>query len=439
MRHIALIWLMLALLATASTSQPRHGDLILTVSNYPAWNWAVTIALDPGTGTWTTLAGPVTGDYLACVRMAPNNSDVVVARAASPAYFPCAIQSITPTGISTTLAVIPDGSVEGLELDHDGTWILAGQLWGQSGWPNALWSLAHSNRKVTTLFTEPAAGTSYNDPCIDREQATSPYIIGVYSNATTSPTPKLLKADRQGIVTTLVQGVGEPLREVLGVELDATSGDYVVVDGSPPTVVSRVTPKGGVTSLSTAIRRANGARLNPDRTAWIIENLSGVSLKTHKITADGTVVTMIPLTAFPSSSFALTGVEVYGSRSLVCNQTPPPGTTVTATVQSRHPSAGGRLYQLAASFGRRPGVQMPNGEWLNLDTATDPLFFLSVLTPPPTVFGRFSGFLSANGSATATINIPGGLRGLGVPIFVAGVIHDRTGVVQVTNTHWFLL
>ena len=149
-------------------------------------------------------------------------------------------------------------------------------------------------------------------------------------------------------------------------------------------------------------------------------------------------MTLIKLPGMPARTFAA-GLEIYGSRTLVCNQPVATPGTVTITVQSRMLGAGGQGYALAASFARRPGLRMPNGEWLHLD-GTGPLFLMSALNLlPPAIFPKFRGTLNAFGNATATVNIPPSLLGLGIPIFVAGVIYNPTGVTQVTNTHWFVL
>ena len=53
---------------------------------------------------------------------------------------------------------------------------------------------------------------------------------------------------------------------------------------------------------------------------------------------------------------------------------------------------------------------------------------------------NFRGTLSASGAAAARVNVPATLPGgLGITVFVAGVIFDGRGVVQVTQTHWIVL
>ena len=100
-------------------------------------------------------------------------------------------------------------------------------------------------------------------------------------------------------------------------------------------------------------------------------------------------------------------------------------------------SAPGATYQIACSFARRPAIQMPGGEWLCLNP-TDTLFLLTAQNLAATMFRRFAGTLDGNGGASAEIRLPSGIpSNLGVTIFCAAVIYNTSGIVQVTNTHWF--
>ncbi len=186
----------------------------------------------------------------------------------------------------------------------------------------------------------------------------------------------------------------------------------------------------------TSLSRANAITIAQDDTAWIVGNRTAsprASFLMHYHLGTRAVLSVTTVN-IPQPAF-LTGIEVYGSRGLVCNQTSP--TAVTVNVHSKHPQAGGEQYALAASLARRPGIQMSNSEWLNL--ATDPLFYLSALGAWPSIFTNFQGQLDAFGNATAHVNIPALPPNLGIPVFVAGVIFDKNGVLQVTNTHWFVL
>ena len=68
------------------------------------------------------------------------------------------------------------------------------------------------------------------------------------------------------------------------------------------------------------------------------------------------------------------------------------------------------------------------------------LFRLTAGNLVPQWFVKFRGVLDANGNATATVNIPSGLPKLGdMTVFVAGVIYKGSTIIEVTNTHWFVL
>jgi len=130
------------------------------------------------------------------------------------------------------------------------------------------------------------------------------------------------------------------------------------------------------------------------------------------------------------------GIEVYGRRTMVCRQA---GATVSVKVQSRDPRAGNADYALAASLARRPGIRFANGEWLDLNV-TDPLFFVSALGLAPSIFTGFQGRLDAKGDANAQVIIPSWLPKMNdLPVFVAGIIVQEGQVIQVTNSHWFVL
>jgi len=84
-------------------------------------------------------------------------------------------------------------------------------------------------------------------------------------------------------------------------------------------------------------------------------------------------------------------------------------------------------------------MKFPNGEWLDLDV-THPLFITSALGWAPGTFQDFQGTLDSKGNASAQVNIPPGLPKMNdMAIFVAGVIYRGTNILEVTNTHWFVL
>ena len=84
-------------------------------------------------------------------------------------------------------------------------------------------------------------------------------------------------------------------------------------------------------------------------------------------------------------------------------------------------------------------MRFPNGEWLDLNV-TDPMFLTTASGLLPQYFKNFRGILDKNGNATASIVLPPGLPKMNdMTIFVAGVIYMGSNIIQVTNSHWFVL
>jgi len=141
----------------------------------------------------------------------------------------------------------------------------------------------------------------------------------------------------------------------------------------------------------------------------------------------------------PASSWSISGIEVYGSRVLTCFGQSGPNQIIRVDVHSSNPRAAGATMQVACSFGRRPGIRMANGEWIHLNVL-DNLFLISAQNLVPSIFRYFNKKLTAFGSGRALIQLPVGLPfGHGITVFVAAVIYDNKGVIQVSNTHWFEL
>jgi hypothetical protein len=446
MRVFISILLVPIMLAGGANAQPKDGDLILT-SMIMACSWVppmcgvtgVVDHLDVKTKTLKTLQVRAFSG-VSIPRMAADNMGILVVLGNLSAS---TLVRIEPTGKSTTLASIPAYPAGDLDLDFDNTWIISGsQGPGPFPGPGTAKSEVFSYDGITVkkLFNGPDCMCPWvwnESPSItiDRDPGGSPYVLSLPQFVTTMSTPKLLGADRNGIRTTIVAGSGQPLLDLWNAELNPATGDYLTCAaqgyGGGAGSVCLVTKNGAVTTLSTAIGGV-ASRFNQDGTAWI-----SAGNKVYRIDMQGAVLTVMPGTK--SYSHALVGIEVYGSRRLVCRQLPATPRAVTVTVQSRHLQASGARYALAASFGRRPGFRFSNGEWLHLDT-TDALFYLSALNLLSGTFVNFQGRLDQQGNATATVNIPAGLpKTYDRTVFVAGVIYEGANIIQVTNTHWFVL
>jgi hypothetical protein len=231
---------------------------------------------------------------------------------------------------------------------------------------------------------------------------------------------------RTGIVTSISNW------QIHGVELDPASGSYLVVAQYAPHV-ALVSKAGSVVTLTQSIPAPSAARFAQDGTAWITGNARPARM--YRIDMQGTVIQTVGV---PVPAVRVVGVEIYGSRRLVCNGSGRPGTTVLVSLSSRKAGDQGLPYLLAASLSRRPGLRMPNGERLNL--APDALFTVSVLGLVPAVFQGFQGVTSASGRALARVAIPASFPGGSkITVFVAGVIYGPRGVQTATNTHWIVL
>jgi len=388
-----------------------------------------TIVLNPVTGSWTTLAASPPPYHHDFVRMAENNRDVMFA-AVDASSRARAHLIIFSQGQQTTLGVFP-AITSGYELDHD-SWVVSG-FSNSSGY---VWRL--SGNQVTTLVKTPTLEYC-NEILIDRDPGAAPYIIAVAQNNMNIVTPRLFAVGRNGTVTTIYAGMGSPLEGLMGLELANLTGDYMTCGGLGPSNgnVSRVSKKGAVTILQQAIQATNGLRFNQDGTFWVLSE-PYMTASVYKLSEAGAVLTIVPITGFNTDG--ATGIEVYGSRKLVCNQQ---GKTVNIRLKSHRPGDANQPYVLACSFNRRPPsgkcYQFSNGEYLYLDNSCQ-LFLSTVLYPMPSIFQGFQGVLDAKGVANAQVNIPANFPNLGITIFVAGVIYSpQLGVQTVTNTHWFVL
>jgi len=436
--------LALAFIATPTLAQPKDGDLVVTMM-YPTFanSGGLTICFDPSQGTYTTLVNPDPKMVHQWVRMAPDNRDVVIGSTDSNAMNGGYRVQGDPAGQLSLLTADGVLGVGGFELDHDDRWIIAG-IAIRSTPPkySALWSFDNASRVLNTLFLEPGSG-EFNDVAIDRDPGAPPYVIGVHQNGgSTLSSPKLLAADRTGVIATIVagnQGSKDPLSYLHGVELDPSTGDYLVCDGAPP-VLNLATKSGALTPLTTLQGAALGATYARDGTAWVVGAIGWSSPQPTLVRVDGkgTVITQYTIKGIPFMTVLPTSVEVYGSRRLVCRGSGKPGTQMQIHLQSRKPLDGNSPYAIALSFGRRPGISLPGGERLNL--ALDPLFHASATNAVPGLFVNFRGHTDSSGNATALVNIPAVFPpNLGITIFAAGVIIHPWAQVTVSNTHWFVL
>jgi hypothetical protein len=433
--------LVLALAVTAGTAgsamgQPKDGDLVLTITESRQYQYDSSRAayLTPSSpGTINSLGNVFTRpNHLFGVRMAPDNTDLVMGVWSETLVQPASnLVELSPGG--QTSWVCPwglPGRPEDFEFDHDGTWTITINGWMNTLAVSLLAGVDHGRGSLVAYLAKLAPPYRFEELAIDRELHAGLYCL--YSGG------DFMWVDRQGTVASFGRSA-IPGSSVGGMDLQGRTGDYLAFSWAPwGEYLYRVSKAGRSTLLGSFLAlgywRSAGVRILQDDTAWIgAANLLRFDLSTN------TVTTLVKVST-PWGGFA-TGVEVYGWRRLVCHQPPSAPSVVTVNVQSRNPAAAGASYILAASPGRRPGLKLPNGEWLDLDV-THPLFLLTAQNLAPRMFVAFQGVLDQNGnnSKPIRVNIPPGLPKLsGMAIFVAGVIHKAGQVIQVTNSHWFVL
>jgi len=410
------------------SAQVKDGDLVISQLLTPPNSWGgFTLAGDPVTGAWSTVAPPISGYLYSWVAMDTDNKHLMNALVDNVFFFDGAmVRSDTSMNLTTLALIQPTTTVSaqlnGFELDHTDEWILAA--------PQALWSVHASTGKVSSLVVGGVPGL-WNEMAIDRDPGAPPFVVANYTQST-SAVVKLFGLDRKGAVTTILASAGDPLRQLAGVELWGETGQYLTCDFDAPQV--HLVNKDGTIASSIVAAGANGAKINLDGTAWCLgaNVVSKVDLRTASVTS------LVKFNAGPGNNFSFTGIDTYGSRRIVCRGSGAPGTTVKVSLSSRKLADAGKPFVLAASFGRRPALDFGNGERLCL--APDALLYLSA-GQNNSIFMGFAGVTDAKGEATASVNVPKSLPpGLGITVFVGGVIFDAKYRVQtVTNTHWLVL
>jgi len=446
MRRFLPILLAATLAASAVHAQPSGGDVVVTALRTASpFGQGLTLYFDPtrtNPALSTLATNVVPNSFGNAVAMGSNNRDVVVAEG-DGLLFSGTLVRIDPSGKGSTIAYLAD-SIDGFALDGDGLWITAGV--DLPGFANSLHTIDDVTGAATTLLSVPTQGRFhyFNEIAIYRESYT--YAVPFYTPLTVL-LPRIIGTDRKGVLTTIYQGAGDPLLALNDVEVDPRTGDLLTADsrgpGSQPpeqggVELNRVSQSGTVTTLL-AFTGANAIHVNQDDTLYAAGLAAGASAVLRYDLAARAVITIYRFPGLPLSAWALSGITVYGSRILTANGQGGPGRTIRIAVRCHNPSAPGGSYQLAASFGRRPGIRFPNGEWLHLNVA-DPLFLLTALNQLPGVMRNFAGRLDATGAAAASITLPAGFpAGLGVTVFVSGIVFDRNGLIASMNTHWFEL
>jgi len=426
MRTIVLVAMFVAMLAAATATQPKDGDLIVSGRGFPS---PAILSIDPPSGKGSTLASFPTGSWTAAVRMAEDNTDLVAGFNANR------IIRINPVARSaSTMMVLPGNLCADLRLDHDGAWIACGQDPASPGTTTLLHCVPPATVSTIAIAGCPANSGEYFDAvAIDRDPAAlGEYVLVRYRYSAGNDRVSCATRNR-GIVSTLISGQVLPLLQ--DVTVDPATGNYLLcVEQGGLVVVSK--DGSSRTTITRGIYFLLAAKPSQDGTIWLAGQDSSSRGQVTQIARNGTKIRSIRV---PTTNLMPFGLEIYGSRKLVCHQQ---GKSVNIRLKSHRQGDRGSRYLLACSFNRRPPAPLsclpfPGGELLFLDY-TDPLFLTSALGLAPHVFQNFLGITSASGFAAATVNIPASLPPLNMTVFVAGVISNPGGVT-VTNTHWFVL
>ena len=449
MRHAILMLLALIVVAGEAAAQLKDGDLVFTVTLTSPTTVSYVAYLDPvNPSTVTVFSTAPAGTTITGIRMKPKTSALTW-----PGNYNMVIGWNKASGASQLAEVdragtqsggwgkqLP-GAIGGFDYDCNDTWVVSTwaflpgnwtlrALYGVQMWPISMPAVYSSRISMSSVVDQ------FGDIAIARDSGSTPYVVGYNWSTMYNSKGKLLAADQKNTLTTLTE-----IGWVNCIESHPRSGEYLTSytqwNGGPRhDHLALVSQSGKVTSLGYGFR-ANAARITRDDHAWLI----GGDYSSYRIVkfdlARKAAVATIPLQAPRETTF--TGIEVYGRHPLTCGLAGNPSFEID--VNSRHPLAAGASYILAASPARRPGMKFTNGEWLDLDS-THPLFWLTALNLAPQTFVNFQGVLDQNGNNTKpiTVNIPPGLpRMNGSPIFVAGVIYMGSNIIQVTNTHWFVL
>ena len=418
--------------ATAQTTAPVEGDIIFTARAFNDLTGKV-VCFHPQTYTYTTLANQVgSRSFIYQIAMAEDNANLVVSQTDAN----CTTSNLvwfTPQGIATTMVGGISGEVTALELDGDNTWVVSSDSGGVLGVNR------NANPTVTTFMVPRSTNDDYQGVTIVRDGGITYAVANSLENNPLGP--KIFTADRNGLVTTLIQG-NPVLDELFELKYIPTTGMIMATSGGGKWDVARITLSGTVSSF-TRFNDAEGIHPMLDNTAYVIgqhpEHVTNTITKYDLTTRAALVSYPLPSNLGPQL-WECYGITTYGSRILCCNGQGGPGQRIAVNIQSHRPGTAGKYYQLACALSRQPGLKMTNDEWLMLNPS-DPLFVVTATNQAGPITQDFAGTLDATGHASAAIQLPAAFpKNLNLTVFCAGIIYDTThGVIQVTNAHWFEL
>ena len=374
-----LVWLAVSIGVAA---QPVAGDVVFgkidTQGPGPGLFW-----LD-STGKLGTILLTGGGTFPNAVAMHDDNQSFLVCMSGSPDR----IQHVAVNGAVTTLiAALPDGSPNGVARDQDGSWLISTSL------ANALLRFDPVARTVTTVYAHgPETNGIVNSVAVAGDS--QEYLLGVWSESTSSAPGGVLRVNRAGTtVTTLASGAS--WKEISSVGWDPDHGEITVTKFTAPELV-RLT-SGGALSTVASVTDANAHVLAEDRSCWVagdgfvrrIDTTNGATIKTLSI-----------------PGFVPTAMVIHGNQPLHTTGSAHTGQTLTFHLASARPQDSGKGFFLAFTQTPRPGIPLPDGRMIRLGYDVFLPANLGGLLASYWNGGTNMGILDAQGQATARLTIP---------------------------------
>ena len=150
MQRIIISALLLALFASFAVGQPQNGDLVLSVGLTKGTRGYTGYMSSSTPSSLTTLIASPTWSMDNWVRMAPDNTDLVIGRYSwATSLASGELVQVRPNGTqSTVLAKIWYEATDSFELDHDDRWIVTSRSNPTNPINNSLFGVEHSTGKA---------------------------------------------------------------------------------------------------------------------------------------------------------------------------------------------------------------------------------------------------------------------------------------------------
>lgn len=369
-------------ISCALTAQPAPGDVVFgkldTSGPGPGLFWVD----DKGKVGTILLTGG--GRYPNALSMFDDNQSFLVGMSGSPSRL---LRVAVNGAITTLFGVLPDGSVNGLARDQDGTWLVS------SSKVNALLRFDPVAKALTTVYSHGAETNGIvNSVAIDG--GSQEYLVGVFGSTASSTTGRVIRVNRSGTgVTTLT--TGSSWQEISSVGWDYDHRRITVTKFTKPEFV-RIGAGGALSTLA-GIDSANAQRLTGQASFWVAGN--GLVRRIDSSTG-ATIKTL----AMPG--YLPTAVLGHGDRSLYTSGSAASGKTLTFHLNSARPGDAGKSYYLAFSQFSSPGIPLPDGRMIRLLLDKFVSANLAGVLAPFWNGGTNIGVLDAQGRATARLTIP---------------------------------